>query len=170
MPRYDGGSPTYTELSSVADGGAATGLSPARQHANPMYDLAQVAIYNGTPPALPTRKVSMGRPVSPVHYERLPGDNLHTTSKEMVTSGKYDRLKPEPQPQPQVMCSGKYDSLSSPTTTAATDNHYVIDRGDGYKVLPPNPHPPESNSSKSSTNELASVPLPSTNFNPYESS
>ena len=172
MPHYDGGSPHYAELSQVvSEAGGGVDFAPARQQANPMYALAQTAIYSngGAPPTLPPpRKGSVVRPVSPSHsphYERLPGDTYPSTEpKEVVASGKYDCLKPEA--GPQVVTSGKYDSLAAPTTTAK-GNLYVIERGDGYKILPAKPHP--LNDSKSSTNETENTPLPP-NFNPYDSS
>ena len=171
MPRYDGSSPHYAELSQVANGKDGVDFAPARQHSNPMYALAQTAIYsNGTPPALPApRRGSVGRPVSPSHsphYEHLPGDTYQSVApQEVVASGKYDCLKPEA--GPQVVTSGKYDSLVAPTASAK-DNPYVIERGDGYKVLPSNPRPLDD--SKPMTNETENLPLPPTNFNPYDSS
>ena len=173
MPRYDGSSPHYAELSTVASGEDGVDFAPpARQHSNPMYAAAQAQIYsNGTPPSLPApRKGSVGCPVSPSHsshYERLPGDTHDPPPSQenlIVTSGKYDRLKSEA--GPQTVTSGKYDSLAGPTTSAK-DNPYVIDRGDGYKVLPANPRPAQDDL-KPSTNETANTPLPPTNFNPYD--
>lgn len=173
MPRYDGTSPPYAELSTVASSEDGVDFAPpARQHSNPMYALAQAQIYsNGTPPTLPApRKGSVGRPVSPSHsshYERLPGDTYNSPPpppQEIVTSGNYDCLKPEA--GSQTVTSGKYDSLAAPSTSAK-DNPYIIDRGDGYKVLPGNPRPAVDDS-KPSTNETASTPLPTTSFNPYD--
>ena len=164
MPHYGGESPHYVEFSNMSSGEGVDFSSP-RQHTNPMYAEAQVAILNGTPPTLPApRKSSAVRPVSPDHYERLPGVDV---VKEVVASGKYDRLKPESKQGPGVIQSGKYDSLSSTATPTATDNLYVIERGDGYKVLPGNPRPTDTKN-----NELVDVELPlaNSNFNPYDSS
>lgn len=160
MPRYGSESPSYVEFSNIASGRDSVDTSAPRQHFNPMYAEAQVAIYNGNPPTLPApRNSSMGRPISPDHYERLPGDSV---VKDTVASGKYNRLKPEA--KAEQMLSGKYDSLSP----ATAGNLYVIDQGDGYKVLPGNPRPVDT--MKSTKNELLDLPLPPTNFNVYDSS
>ena len=171
MPRYSGGSPHYAELSTVASGEDGVDFAPpSRQHSNPMYALAQAEIYrNGTPPTLPApRRGSMGRPVSPSHsphYERLPGDIQSSTApQEIIASGKYDRLV-KPEAGPQTVTSGKYDSLAAPTTPAK-DNPYIINREDGYKILPANPRPVEDNSK--ATSEAVNAPPPTTNFNPYD--
>ena len=167
MPRYDG----ETQYVEFSDGGSnSVEMSSPRQHANPMYAMAQVAIYNGTPPTLPAPRTSIvGRPVSPDHYERLPGE---TKPKEVVASGKYDRLKPEP--SKTLAQSGKYDSLSPVSAPPAIDNHYVIDQEDGYKVIPGPPRPLDAgppcqpDASKPTSNETLNAPLPPRNFNPYD--
>ena len=184
MPRYDG----ETQYVEFSDGGSnSVEMSSPRQHANPMYAMAQVAIYNGTPPTLPAPRTSIvGRPVSPDHYERLPGE---TKPKEVVASGKYDRLKPEPsktlaqsgkydrlkpEPSKTLAQSGKYDSLSPVSAPPAIDNHYVIDQEDGYKVIPGPPRPLDAgppcqpDASKPTSNETLSAPFPPRNFNPYD--
>ena len=160
IPRYDGSNTNYVEFSNVVDGQDGSGLSSSRQHENPMYAMAQTAIYNGTP--LPPPPSSGGRPVSPDHYERLPGEN---SVKGVMASGKYDRLKPSG--QPEIARSGKYDSLSPVRAPPATDNLYVVERGDGYKVLPGNPRP-RSPDTKKTTDELTDVPIPTTTFDPYD--
>ena len=132
----------------------------SRQHQNPMYAVAQTAILNGTPLLPPPRNSSSGRPVSPGHYEQLPGDN---SVKQVMASGKYDQLKP--MGMPEVAQSGKYDSLSPVAAPPATGNLYVIDR-DGYKVIPRNPRPLSPDTKK--TNETTDAPLPTSNFNPYD--
>lgn len=135
MPRYGRESPSYVEFSHVASGEAGVDVSVPRQHSNPMYAEAQVAICNGTPLTLPTctpPKDSVGCPASPDHYERLPAEHVPNDTE---ASGKYNQLKPEA--KHKVMLSGKYDSLYP----AAAENMYVIDQGDGYKVLTGNPRP-----------------------------
>lgn len=171
MPRYDGGSPHYAELSTVASGEEGVDfVPPSRQHSNPMYALAQTEIYrNGTPPTLPApRRGSGGRPVSPAHsphYEHIPADMPNSIApQETVASGKYDRLI-KPEAGAQVATSGKYDSLAGPTTPAK-DNPYIINREDGYKVLPGNPRPAEDVSTEIKSETVNTSP-PSTNFNPY---
>ena len=170
MPRYSGGSP-YAELSTVASGEDGVDFAPpSRQHNNPMYAVAQAEIYrNGTPPTLPApRRGSMGRPVSPSHsphYERLPGDIQNSMApQESVASGKYDRLV-KPEAGPQMVTSGKYDSLAAPSTPVK-DNPYIVNREDGYKILPANPRA-AGDDSKATTSEAVSTPPPPTSFNPY---
>lgn len=169
MPRYDRGSPAYVEFTDVASGEAGVETSPVRQHTNPMYALAQDSIYSGTPSTLPAaRRSPEGRPVSPDHYERLPGDNIR---KETVASGKYDRLKPEPLSPSCVIHSGKYDSLSPTSAPVATGNLYVIERGDGYRVIPGEPRPLNNRDTAKPTAELeetSNAPIPPTKFNPYD--
>lgn len=179
MSHYDGDSPHYAELSTVVSelGEGAVDFDPPRQHSNPMYSLAQAAIYNngGTPPTLPTPRTrsSIIRPSSPSHsshYERFSENNSVLPPQQVATSGKYDRLNIDPLAGPQISAtSGKYDNLAAPVNPAR-DNPYIIERGDGYKVLPPNPRPAEVDSKPRMTNETLNTPLPPTNFNPYDSS
>ena len=175
MPRYSGGSPQYAELSTVASSEDGVDyVPPARQHSNPMYALAQAEIYrNGTPPTLPApRSGSRGRPASPSnspHYEHIPADmpNSVVAPQQVVASGKYDcLLKPEAGPQAQTVTSGKYDSLAAPTTPTK-DNPYIINREDGYKVLPANPRPAEIADSADIKSETVNTPQPTATFNPY---
>ena len=170
MPRYSGGSsPQYAELSTVTEG--VDYVPPPRQHSNPMYAVAQADIYRtGTPPTLPARRNgSIARPASPSqspHYEHIPADMPNSIApQEIKASGKYDRLI-KPEAVPQTASSGKYDSLATPTTPAQ-DNPYIVDREDGYKVLPGNPRPAEDES-KETKSETVNTPPPTTNFNPYD--
>ena len=161
MPRYRMESPCYVEFSHVASGEKGVDVSAPRQHSNPMYAEAQAAIHNGTPLTLPAHappKDSMDHPAAG-HYERISGDYFPDDTE---ASSKYNRLKPEV--KHEVMLSGKYDSLSP----AATENAYVIDRGDGYKLLPGNPRPVVTMTS--TKNDLPDTPVSPTNLDPNNSS
>jgi hypothetical protein len=86
--------------------------------------------------------------------------------QETVASGKYDRLiKPEAGAK-VATSSGKYNSLAGPTSPAK-NNPYIINREDGYKVLPANPRPAEDEP-KETKSETLNTPPPSTIFNPYD--
>lgn len=120
---------------------------------NPMYAIAQEHIQRSSlsshPPNLPPRNGSISDSGSSTnsttapllapnpsdgHYEEITASKVPKAAP-VLASGKYDRLKTEPTPEPESAVSGKYDKLTVPVQPA-TENPYIVEKKDEEKENP----------------------------------